>query len=138
MTNFAHPGDVQIDRTHNAAIRREIGDLLRISLNAERLPLTPSLMDYWTGWRRKIAARRVPNSTEAVLMKDFPNASFPPETIGIMKTAMDGAVATLPHPVSSAAVQSIAETILRTAQEGETDPKTLERMALLELQISER
>jgi hypothetical protein len=71
-------------------------------------------------------------------MKDFPNASFPPETIGIMKTAMDGAVAALPHPVSSAAVQSIAETILRTAQEGETDPKTLERMALLELQISQR
>jgi hypothetical protein len=71
-------------------------------------------------------------------MKDFPNASFPPETIGIMKTAMDGAVATLPHPVSSASVQSIAETILRTAQEGETDPKTLERMALLELQLSPR
>jgi hypothetical protein len=71
-------------------------------------------------------------------MKDFANASFPPETIGIMKTAMDGAVATLPHPVSSASVQSIAETILRTAQAGETDPKTLERMALLELQISAR
>jgi hypothetical protein len=43
MTNFAHLGDVQIDRTHNAAIRREIGDRLRISLNAERLPLTPRL-----------------------------------------------------------------------------------------------
>jgi hypothetical protein len=71
-------------------------------------------------------------------MKDFANASFAPETIGIMKTAMDGAVAALPHPVSSAAVQSIAETILRTAQEGESDPKTLERMALLELQISQR
>jgi hypothetical protein len=71
-------------------------------------------------------------------MKDFPNAAFPPETIGIMKTAMDGAVATLPHPVSSASVQSIAETILRSAQDGETDPKTLERLALLELQISPR
>ncbi len=71
-------------------------------------------------------------------MKDFANASFPPETIGLMKTAMDGAVAALPHPVSSATVQSIAETILRTAQEGETNPKTLERMALLELQISQR
>jgi hypothetical protein len=68
-------------------------------------------------------------------MKDFPNASFAPETINVMKTAMDGAVAALPHPVSSAAVQSIAETILRTAQEGENDPKTLERMALLELQL---
>jgi hypothetical protein len=71
-------------------------------------------------------------------MKDFANASFAPETIAVMKTAMDDAVAALPHPVSSASVQSIAETILRTAQEGETDPKTLERMALLELQISPR
>jgi len=44
MTNFAHPGgDVQIDRTHNAAIRREVGDVFRIALNAERLPLTPRL-----------------------------------------------------------------------------------------------
>jgi len=43
MTNFADSGDVQIDRTDNAAIRREIGDRLRISLNAERLPLTPRL-----------------------------------------------------------------------------------------------
>jgi hypothetical protein len=45
MTNFASPGDVQIDRTHNAAIRREIGDRFRIALNAERLPLTPMLSD---------------------------------------------------------------------------------------------
>ena len=43
MTNFAQAGDVQIDRIHNAAIRREIGDRFRISLNAERLPLTPRL-----------------------------------------------------------------------------------------------
>jgi hypothetical protein len=43
MTDFADPGDVQIDRTHNAAIRREIGDRFRVSLNAERVPLTPSL-----------------------------------------------------------------------------------------------
>jgi hypothetical protein len=43
MTSFAHLGDVQIDRTHNAAIRREIGDRFRIALNAERLPLTPRL-----------------------------------------------------------------------------------------------
>jgi len=71
-------------------------------------------------------------------MKDFPNAAFPPETIDIMKTAMDGAVATLPHPVSSSSVQSIAETILRSAQEGESDPKTLERLALLELQLAPR
>ena len=35
-------------------------------------------------------------------------------------------------------VQSVAETILRTAKDGERDPKVLERMALLELQISPR
>jgi hypothetical protein len=71
-------------------------------------------------------------------MKNFANASFPPETIGVMTAAMNRAVAALPHPVSSACVQSIAETILRTAQAGETDPTTLERMALLELQITPR
>ena len=60
-------------------------------------------------------------------MKDFPNASFPPEKIGIMKKALDAAVASLP-----------AETILRTANEGETDPATLQRIALIELQIAPR
>jgi len=49
-------------------------------------------------------------------MKDFSNASFPPETIDIMKDALDAAVASLPDPVSSAHGQAIAETILRTAK----------------------
>jgi hypothetical protein len=71
-------------------------------------------------------------------MKDFSNASFPPETIDIMKDALDAAVASLPDPVSSAHVQAIAETILRTAKDGERDPVTLQRMALIELQISTR
>ena len=43
MMNFAAPGDLDIDRTHNAAIRREIGDRFRIAFNAERLPLAPRL-----------------------------------------------------------------------------------------------
>jgi hypothetical protein len=43
MTDFAHAGDVEIDRTNNAAIRREIGDTFRIAFKAERLPLTPRL-----------------------------------------------------------------------------------------------
>jgi hypothetical protein len=55
-----------------------------------------------------------------------------------MKTALDAAVASLPDPVSSAHVQSIAESILRSAREGERDPVALERMALIELQISHR
>jgi hypothetical protein len=70
-------------------------------------------------------------------MKDFSNASFAPETIGLMEDAMDAA-ATLPHPVSSANVNAIAETILRTAHDGERDLLTLQRMALMELQISPR
>ena len=40
MTDSAHLNHIQIDRVHNAAIRREIGDRLRISLNAE-----PRLLD---------------------------------------------------------------------------------------------
>lgn len=71
-------------------------------------------------------------------MKDFSNASFPPETVDLMKDAMDAAVATLPDPVSSAHVQSVAESILRNAKDGVRDPDTLKRMALLELQITPR
>ena len=71
-------------------------------------------------------------------MKDFSNASFLPETIVTMKSAMDAAVATLPEPVNSAHVQRIAESILRTAKDGERDPAALQRMALLELQIRPR
>jgi hypothetical protein len=71
-------------------------------------------------------------------MKDFSNASFPPDTIAVMTLAMNAALLPLPHPVSSRHVQSVAETILRTAKDGERDPRALERMALLELQISPR
>ena len=71
-------------------------------------------------------------------MEDFSNASFPPETISIMKVALDAAVSMLPDPVSSTHLQAIAETILRTAKDGERNPVTLQRMALLELQITPR
>jgi hypothetical protein len=72
------------------------------------------------------------------LMDDFANASFAPDLIAVMKNALEGAVSTLPHPVSSGHIKSIAETILRSANEGERDPNTLQTMALLELQISPR
>jgi hypothetical protein len=71
-------------------------------------------------------------------MKDFSNASFSPDTIGVMNDAMEAAVAALPDPVSSAHVEFLAEAILRTAMDGERDPATLQRMALLELQITPR
>ena len=68
-------------------------------------------------------------------MKDFANASFPPEVISVMEEALDTAVASLPEPVHSTHVQFIAEAILRGAAKGERDPKVLQRLALLELQI---
>lgn len=71
-------------------------------------------------------------------MKDFSNAAFPPETISVMTQALDGAVATLPQPVPSAQVRSIAESILRTAREGKRNPTLLQAMALLELEITPR
>ena len=68
-------------------------------------------------------------------MKDFSNASFSPDLIKAMDEALQGAVATLPHPVSSTRVQHIAESILRSAKQGENNPRTLQTMALLEMQL---
>jgi hypothetical protein len=68
-------------------------------------------------------------------MKDFSHASFPPDLIKAMDQALEGAVSTLPHPVSSQRVQNIAENILRSAKEGERDPRTLQAMALVEMQL---
>jgi hypothetical protein len=45
MTNSARLNDIRIDRVHSAAICREIGDRLRIALNAERVQMTPALLD---------------------------------------------------------------------------------------------
>jgi len=47
-------------------------------------------------------------------------------------------VASLPDPVSSTHVQRLAEAILRAAHTGERDPLILQRLALLELQITPR
>jgi hypothetical protein len=71
-------------------------------------------------------------------MRDFPHAAFSPDAIEVMNRAMKSAVSSLPEPVSSSHVTAIAESILRTAKEGERDPATLGRMALLELAITER
>jgi hypothetical protein len=68
-------------------------------------------------------------------VKDFPNASFSLDVIEVMDKALQGAVATLPDPVSSERVQTIAESILRSAQEGERDPRALQTMALVEMQL---
>jgi hypothetical protein len=74
----------------------------------------------------------------ATVMKDFSNASFPPEVISVMEAALDAAVASLPEPVHSRHVQALAEAILRAAHGGERDPIVLQRLALLELQLVQR
>jgi hypothetical protein len=68
-------------------------------------------------------------------MKDFSNAAFSPDQIEAMHHAFERAVATLPDPVSAMRVQAIAESILRNANEGERDIRTLQTMALLEMQL---
>jgi len=68
-------------------------------------------------------------------MKDFSNAAFAPDQIDVMQQALEKAVATLPDPVSSNRVQAIAESILRTAQQGERDVRKLQAIALVEMQL---
>ena len=71
-------------------------------------------------------------------MKNFADAAFEPEMIEAMTAALDRAVASLPEPVNTSHVNLLAESILRTAQAGERDVATLERIALLELQVTPR
>jgi hypothetical protein len=71
-------------------------------------------------------------------MKDFSNAAFSPEIIEAMTTALETSVAALPEPVSSTHVSVLAESILRTAKTGEVNPLVLQRIALLELQLTPR
>ena len=71
-------------------------------------------------------------------MRDFPDAVFAPETVAVMGEALDASVSALPDPVTAGQVNLLAESILRTAQEGERDTATLQRMALLELQLTQR
>jgi hypothetical protein len=71
-------------------------------------------------------------------MRDFSDASFSPEAIEVMTSALERAVASLPEPVSTTQVNLLAESILRAAKSGEGDAVVLERLALLELQIAQR
>jgi hypothetical protein len=71
-------------------------------------------------------------------MKNFADAAFSPEVIEIMTTALEASVGTLPEPVSTAHINLLAESILRTASAGERDAAVLQRIALVELQITPR
>lgn len=71
-------------------------------------------------------------------MQNFANAAFPPDMIAVMTSALHAAVATLPEPIHSAHINIIAESILRTAKGGERDLAILQRIALMELQLTGR
>lgn len=71
-------------------------------------------------------------------MYDFAEAAFEPEIIEAMSIALENAVASLPDPISSSHVNQLAESVLRTAKAGERNVEVLERIALLELQITPR
>lgn len=61
-----------------------------------------------------------------------------PEVIEIMSEALQHSIESLPEPVSVSQVHTLAESILLTAKDGERDVAVLERIALVELQISPR
>jgi hypothetical protein len=131
MPNPAHQNDLQINRVHSGAVCDAVGETLSVTLGPQSNELPPRLV----GLMKQLAM----DETDGIVgMKDFSNASFAPDIIKVMTQALNGALSTLPHPVSSTNVQSVAETILRTAKDGERDPAILARMALLELQISPR
>jgi hypothetical protein len=69
------------------------------------------------------------------LMKDFANAAFAPDQIKMMGEALDKAVEMLPEPVSAHHVQDLAESILRSTKQGETDPRMLQAIAMVEMLI---
>jgi hypothetical protein len=71
-------------------------------------------------------------------LKNFSDAAFSPEEIEIMTAALEACIATLSDPVSSAHVTLLAESILRSAKSGERDVAVLQRIALLELQLTPR
>ena len=71
-------------------------------------------------------------------MKDFADAAFEPEVVEAMTVALQQAIESLPEPITSASINQLAESILRTAKSGEHDPAVLQRIALIELRITPR
>ena len=71
------------------------------------------------------------------IMKDFSNASFPPELISVMEAALDAAVASLPSR-STPVTFRLSPKRSCAAHAGERDPMALQRLALLELQLIQR
>lgn len=70
-------------------------------------------------------------------MSVFHGSSFSPDTIVVMTQAFEEAVQTLPFPVGSARVQTLAKNIVELASQGERDPERMKLLALLALKSAE-
>jgi hypothetical protein len=136
MTQPDHPAHLHLSRRHCDAVCKEIGERLSLALGPLSSELSPALLALIDELAKNESDNGNQRFHRTRPMKDFSNASFEPGIIALMTTAMRSAIATLPHPLSSEQVQSVAETILRTAKDGERDPAVLQRMALLELALS--
>lgn len=60
---------------------------------------------------------------------------FKPELVEVMEEALQRSIEALPEPVSSGVVQELAKSILHNANDGNTSPDDLSRLALLEIQL---
>lgn len=61
-------------------------------------------------------------------MKDFADATFEPEVVEAMTVALQQAIESLAEPISTASIDRLAESILRSAKSGEHDPAGLQRI----------
>lgn len=67
---------------------------------------------------------------------DAPKSTvFKPEVVEAMEQALQRSVDALPEPVSSSVVQELAKAILHHANDGNTSPDDLSRLALLEIRL---
>jgi hypothetical protein len=99
MRNPAQQNDVQINRIHSGAVCKAIGEGLSVTLGPQSNELPPRLV--------ALMKQLAMDETGGIeRMKDFSNASFPPDTIKVMTQALNGALSTLAHPVSSATNRS--------------------------------
>jgi hypothetical protein len=136
MTQPDHAAHLHLSRRHCDAVCKEIGERLSLALGPQSSELSPALLALIEQLAKNDSKNGNQRFTEMRPMKDFSNASFEPDTIELMTIAMTSAIATLPHPLNSEHVRAVAETILRTAKDGERDPAVLQRMALMELALT--
>jgi hypothetical protein len=131
--------DIQIDRIHCSAVREEIGEKLAVALGPrsdvlparllelmDRLAKIEPSPDAFRSSTRDLKAWKI---SRMRLSRLTPSKSWPWQW-------MPRSLLFRIRPVQN--MFNWLETILRTAKDGERDPKALERMALLEFKISPR